>query len=278
MSPAVVVPRMIKLKEKGYGSENSVPQLIMAGSSCDDIFVIILFYTFKNLVTNNVLSPFNIVEIPLGIVAGIIIGLACGIILSLLFKNIRLTNVGKIIILLGSSFGLIALENACKPFFSIQSLLAIIIMALVIKRELNSTAKEIGAGYNRLWSGFEILLFVLVGCATNVNLAFSSEGAIILGLIVIALLFRCLGVMVSICFTKYSIKEKLFIIISYLPKATVQASIGGIALSECLACGNVVLTTAVIAILFTAPSGAILMDSLYKRLLSEAKKDEKALT
>ena len=162
---------------------------------------------------------------------------------------------------------MIALENVLKPYFSVSSLLAIIVMALVINIFKKEEAKEIQKSYNNLWQGFEILLFTLVGIATNINYAFSKDGLIIVGLIFIALIFRSIGVIICIICTKFNKKEKIFIIISYLPKATVQASIGAIALSEGLACGEIVLTAAVVSILITAPLGAILIDSLYKKLL-----------
>lgn len=170
--------------------------------------------------------------------------------------------------MLGMSFGMIALEEVLKPYVSISSLLGIIVMGLIIAINNKEEAKDIQTNYNSLWSCFEILLFVLVGIATNIKYAISSNGLIILGLIIIALIFRSLGVIVCLIATKFNIKEKLFIIISYLPKATVQASIGAIALSEGLECGEIVLTAAVISILFTAPLGAILIDNSYKKLLN----------
>jgi NhaP-type Na+/H+ or K+/H+ antiporter len=177
--------------------------------------------------------------------------------------------------MLGLSFGMITLENIVKPYFSVSALLAIIVMALVINIFKKEEAKEIQNSYNSLWQGFEILLFSLVGIATDIHYALSKEGAIIVGLIFIALIFRSVGVIVCVIATKFNLKEKLFIVISYLPKATVQASIGAIALSEGLSCGTLVLTAAVVSILITAPLGAILMDNLYKKLL---KKDENDFT
>ena len=170
--------------------------------------------------------------------------------------------------MLGISFGMIALENLLKQYFSVSSLLAIIVMALIINIFKKEEAKEIQKTYNSLWSCFEILLFTLVGIATSINYAFSEEGAILVGVVLIALIFRSIGVIVCLIATRFNKKEKLFIIFSYLPKATVQASIGAIALSEGLNCGTVILTGAVISILITAPLGAILMDRTYNKLLS----------
>lgn len=264
VSPAIVVPRMIRLKEKGYGNKNHVPEVILAGASCDDIFVIILFYAFKNLVAASSIDVMSIVEIPLRVILGIAVGCIIGFIFSWVIQRIRMNLPIQIILLLSISFGLLALES----YIPISALLSIIVIGILIRLRKKDSAIEIQKGYNSLWSGFEILLFVLVGCATDVRLAFSQEGGILLGLIILALAFRCIGVLLCVVATKYTKKEKLFIVISYLPKATVQASIGAIALAEGLDCGVLVLTAAVISILFTAPLGALLMDSLYFSLLS----------
>jgi len=268
VSPAVVVPRMIKLMEEGYGKEHSVPELIMAGASCDDIFVIVLFYSFKNLVATSSFDAWTISQIPLSIISGITLGIIVGVFIVLIINKLKMNKVINVIFMLGASFGMLALENALKGYFSISSLLAIIVMALIINIFKKEEAKEIQKTYNSLWNGFEILLFTLVGIATNINYAFSKDGAILVGVVLIALIFRSLGVIICLIATRFNKKEKLFIIFSYLPKATVQASIGAIALSEGLDCGTVILTGAVISILITAPLGAILMDRTYNSLLS----------
>ena len=268
VSPAVVVPRMIKLMEEGYGKEHCVPELIMAGASCDDIFVIVLFYSFKNLVATSCFDAWTISQIPLSIISGITLGILVGLLMVLIINKLKMNKIINVIFMLGLSFGMIALENALKSYFSISSLLAIIVMALMVNIFKKEDSKEIQKTYNSLWSGFEILLFTLVGIATNINYAFSKDGAILVGVVLIALIFRSIGVIICLIATSFNKKEKLFIILSYLPKATVQASIGAIALSEGLACGTVVLTGAVISILITAPLGAILMDRTYKKLLT----------
>lgn len=267
VSPAVVVPRMIQIKEKGYGANHHVPELIMAGASCDDIFVIILFYGFKKLVSSSALDAFLFLQIPLSILLGSVLGILCGILLHFIFKYFKLNIIVKTILMLGFSFGMIALEECVKNYVTISSLLGIIVMGILILMLQRSTAKEIQKCYTALWSGFEIFLFVLVGCAVDMKYAFSSEGGILLGMILLCLCFRAIGVIFCLVATKYTIKEKLFIVLSYLPKATVQASIGGIALSEGLACGKVLLTAAVISILLTAPLGSILIDFSYPKLL-----------
>ena len=268
VSPAVVVPRMIKLMDEGYGKDHNVPELIMAGASCDDIFVIVLFYSFKNLVATSSFDAWGITQIPLSIISGIALGILVGFLMVLTINKLKLNKIINVIFMLGLSFGMIALENTIKQYFSVSSLLAIIVMALIVNIFKKEEAKEIQKTYNSLWTGFEILLFTLVGIATNINYAFSKDGAILVGVVLIALIFRSIGVIICLIATSFSKKEKLFIIFSYLPKATVQASIGAIALSEGLTCGTVVLTGAVISILITAPLGAILMDRTYKKLLT----------
>lgn len=267
VSPAIIVPRMIKLMDEGYGKEHNVTELVLAGASCDDIFVIVLFYSFKGLVANNIFDAWNILQIPVSVVAGILLGLIIGILMSIIIKRFKFNTVVNVILLLGLSFGMVALEEILKPYFSISALLGIIVVGLILLLSNKEEAKQIQKSYNSLWNGFEILLFVLVGVATNIKYALSSEGLIILGLIIIGLVFRVLGVIVCLIATKFDLKEKIFIILSYLPKATVQASIGAIALSEGFPCGEVVLTAAVISILLTAPIGALLIDNLYKKLL-----------
>lgn len=268
VSPAVVAPRMIKLIETNYGKNKRVPELILAGASCDDIFVIVLFYSFKNLVATNSFNALSIINIPMSILSGIVLGIILGFSVSFVMKKFKINTIIQVIVLLALSFGSIALEEFVKPYFAISSLLGIIVMALIISLKNKNDAKKIQSSYNSLWQGFEILLFVLVGASINISYAISSTGLIIIGLVVISLLFRTIGVLISLIFTNYNLKERIFIIISYLPKATVQASIGGIALAEGLACGEVILTAAIIVILITAPLGAILMDNTYKKLLS----------
>jgi NhaP-type Na+/H+ or K+/H+ antiporter len=267
VSPAVVVPRMIRLMEEGYGKQHCVPELVMAGASCDDIFVIVLFYSFKNLVATSTFDAWSVGQIPISIVSGVILGIGVGFLMVLAIRYMKLNRIVRVILMLGLSFGMLALENVLKPYFSVSSLLAIIVMAFVVGIFKKEEAKEMQKSYNGLWQGFEILLFALVGVAVDVRYAFSKEWAIIVGLVFIALVFRSLGVLCSVIATKFTWKEKLYIVISYLPKATVQASIGAIALSEGLACGTLVLTAAVVSILITAPLGAILMDGLKNKLL-----------
>lgn len=267
VSPAVVVPRMIKLQQQGYSSRHALPELVMAGASCDDIFVIVLFYSFKGLVSTSRFDAMSLLSIPVSIVLGLLLGIVVACAVIPLFKKTKLPSSVKIIVLLGVSFLMIGLEEAVKSYVSVSSLLGIILLGILVLRFDKPSAEKIQKGYNSLWSAFEILLFFLVGCAADVRYVFSKEGALTLGVLAIGLGFRCIGVLVCVIRTRFTLKEKIFIMISYLPKATVQASIGAIALGEGLACGRVVLTAAVIAIVITAPVGAVLMDLTYKKLL-----------
>lgn len=276
VSPAIVVPRMIKLQSLHYGDKHHVSELIMAGASCDDIYVITLFYAFKGLVANQTFDYWTLLEIPTSIIFGILFGVIVAVILFYLFKKVKINIVFKTIIIFGSSLIMMGVEELFKSYnittnyhIGLSSLIGIIVLGILLLKFLPNEAKEIKKGYDSLWNGFEILLFVLVGAIVDLKYAFSTAGAIFIGVIFLALIFRSIGVIISISFTNFTFKEKIFIIICYLPKATVQASIGGIALSEGLECGTMILTGAVISILITAPIGAILMDSLYKKLLNK---------
>lgn len=267
VSPAVVVPRMIKLQQEGYGENHHVSELIMAGASCDDIYVIILFYAFKNLVSTNNFNSLSLLNIPLSIILGIILGIGLGFILSKFIK--KFSSSIQVIFLLAISFGLLFLEDILKPYISISSLLSIITMSITFKKLDKETSSSIQIKYNNLWSFFEIILFTLVGACVDIHYAFSTNGLFMILLILIALIFRSIGILICLICTNYNFKEKTFIIISYLPKATVQASIGAICLNEGLECGTIVLLGAVISILLSAPIGAILMDTSYKKLLNK---------
>jgi NhaP-type Na+/H+ or K+/H+ antiporter len=212
VSPAIVVPRMIKLIEEGYGKDKNVAELVLAGASVDDIFVIVLFYAFKGLVSTNVFNGWNIIQIPISIVLGMLLGTIVGFLVAFIIKKTKTNTIINVILMLGLSFGMLYLEEILKPYISVSALLAIIIMGLIIALIRKEESKEIQKSYNSLWNGFEILLFVLVGIATNINYAFSDNGVMILGLIIIALIFRSLGVIVCLIATKFHWKEKLFIV------------------------------------------------------------------
>lgn len=266
VSPAVIVPRMIRLQKEGYGAQHKVPNLILAGSSADDIYVIILFYAFLGLVENNKFNTSSLISIPVSIILGIILGIIIGVILNVIFKKFICNLTYKILITLCASFFMVTLESLLKKYISISSLLGVMSYGMVLLSSNKKVAKELEEGYNNLWLFFEIFLFVLVGATVSVDYAISSGiNAVIL--LFLALLFRTIGVLVCLIKTNLTKKEVLFSMISYIPKATVQASIGGIALSKGLACGNLVLSMAVLSILITAPIGAFGIDLLYKKLL-----------
>ncbi len=274
VSPAVVVPRMIDLMEKKYGSKKSIPQLIMAGASCDDIFVIVLFTTFVNMAQGGSINFMDFVNIPISIIMGIILGIIVGFALSFFFetKYIRqhyIRNSVKVMIILGVSFLLLSIENMLKGIISVSGLLAIVSMACIIKiRSSETVTNRLAQKFGKLWLAAEVILFVLVGAAVNIRYTISAGiGAVLM--IFIALCFRSLGVLICVSGSAFKQKEKLFCIISYLPKATVQAAIGSVPLAMGLPCGKVVLSVAVLGILITAPIGAFGIDHSYKRLLEK---------
>lgn len=266
VSPAVIVPRMLKLMEEGYGSINSIPQLIMAGASVDDIFVIVLFTSFTSLASGGSFTPTILIQIPVSIVLGIVIGICAGIALVGLFKNVHMRDSTKTIVLLSISFLLIALEHALKGGVPISGLLAVMSMGATILQMYEVLAKRLSNKFSKLWVGAEVLLFVLVGAIVDIKYAVSA-GALAILVILGALVFRMLGVFVCLLKTRLSMKERVFCMIAYCPKATVQAAIGSIPLAMGLECGQIVLTVAVLAILIIAPLGALGIDMGYKKLL-----------
>ena len=266
VSPAVVSPRMIKLIEERFGENHQVPKLILAGSSVDDIYVIVLFYTFLGLVGNNTFDFVSITMIPVTIILGVLLGIIVGLILSYILKKTNFKTAINILIIISSSFLMIGLENMLKDYISISSLLGIMVTGIVLLFMNKEKAKQLSDGYNNLWIFFEIILFVLVGATVDFSYAINN-GLMAILILIIGLLFRTLGVLLCLIKTKLTFKERLFTILAYIPKATVQASIGGIALSLGLSCGSIILTVSVISILITAPIGAILIDNLSSKLL-----------
>lgn len=266
VSPAVVVPRMVKLMEEGYGSKKGIPQLILAGASVDDVYVIVLFTTFVQMIQGEGVSVISFVNIPVSIGLGIIIGVALGFILSKLFEKVHIRDTSKVLIILSVSFILVTIEDKLNTGITFSALIAIMLLGVAIQKFRTPVAKRLSEKYNKLWVGAEIFLFVLVGATVNVgylkNVGFSA-----VVVIVCALIFRMAGVFVSLIGTNLNMKEKLFVMLAYTPKATVQAAIGGIPLSLGLACGDVILTVAVLVIVLTAPLGAFAIDFTYKRFL-----------
>ena len=277
VSPAVVVPHMVQFMEERYGTDKSIPQMILAGASCDDVFVIVVFSTFVRMAQGGSASAADFLNIPVSIVLGVLLGAAAGYALSLFFETAYahrhcVRNSMKVIIVLGVSFLLMAAETWLEGIVSVSGLLAVMSMACVIR--MKSTAfvsKRLSEKFGKLWLAAEVILFVLVGAAVDIRYTLSA-GAAAVAMIFLALVFRSVGVAVCTAGTKLTRKERLFCVIAYLPKATVQAAIGSVPLSLGLPCGQIVLSVAVLGILITAPLGALGMDLTYKRLL---KKEEK---
>ncbi|WP_419727566.1 cation:proton antiporter [Terrisporobacter petrolearius] len=266
VSPAIIVPRMINLIEQKIGKENSIPQLIMAGASVDDIFVIVLFTAFTDLAKGGDMSLSSFAQIPISIIMGILVGVLMATVLIKIFKKVHLRDSIKVIIILSVSFLLIELQNSLESIIPMSGLLAIMSMGILIKGKYEMLAVRLSNKYNKLWLAAEIVLFVLVGATVNVKYAITAGMPVVI-VILFALMIRMIGVFVCLIKTKLSKKERLFCMIAYTPKATVQAAIGGMPLAMGLSCGNIVLTVAVLAILITAPFGAIGIDSTYKKLL-----------
>ena len=268
VSPAVVVPRMLKIIEEGYGKEKSIPQLILAGASVDDVFVIVMFTTFLGLNKGEKINILNFINIPFSIVIGIFVGLLVGYLLSLFFKKFHMRDTAKVLIILSISFILVCIEDAINAPINFSSLIAIMFMGIGLNKYRPVVAKRLNQKYNKLWVGSEIFLFVLVGALVEIKYI-PLIGISSILLVICALVFRMGGVFLSVFKTKLSNKEKLFAMISYTPKATVQAAIGGIPLAAGLSCGQSILTIAVIAILLTAPLGGFFIDLTYKKLLEK---------
>lgn len=274
VSPAVVVPRMVQLMEAKYGTKKSIPQLILAGASCDDIFVIVLFSTFVGMAQGGSAHLTDFVNIPVSILLGIVLGAAAGFLLSLFFETAYahkhcVRNSMKVIIVLGVSFLLMAVEARLKPVVSLSGLLAVMSMACTLKlKSVAFVSKRLSEKFGKLWLAAEVILFVLVGAAVDIRYTLSAGAAAVL-MIAAALAFRAFGVFLCLLGTSLNKKERLFCIIAYLPKATVQAAIGSVPLAMGLSCGPIILSVAVLAILITAPLGALGMDLSYQKLLTK---------
>ena len=276
VSPAVVVPRMVQFIDTKYGTDKSIPQLILAGASCDDIFVIVLFSTFVNMAGGGHANVRDFLNIPVSIILGVLLGALTGFILSNFFEaayrnKSHIRNSTKVIIVLGVSFILMAIETWLEGIVSVSGLLAVMSMACVLKIKcVKSVSKRLSEKFGKLWIAAEVILFVLVGAAVDIRYTLEAGLPAIL-MIIIALAIRALGVLLCLIGTKLNKKERLFCVIAYMPKATVQAAIGSVPLAMGLPCGKIVLSVAVLAIIITAPLGAIGMDSTYKKLLTHEK-------
>ena len=267
VSPAVVVPRMVKLMDEGYGVKEGIPQLILAGASVDDVYVIVLFSTFVGMMQGEGASVLKFVNIPISIFLGIAIGLVLGVLLAHYFKKVHIRDTSKLLIILSISFLLVVLEDKLTTAITFSSLIAIMFIGVGLQKKREVVAKRLSAKYGKLWVAAEVFLFVLVGATVNISYL-GKVGAKALLVIVGALVFRMLGVFVCLLGTSLKRKERLFAMLAYTPKATVQAALGGIPLALGFACGDTVLTVAVLAIVITAPLGAFAIDLSYKKWLS----------
>lgn len=268
VSPAVIVPTMLKIMSKGYGIKKSIPQLILAGTSVDDVFVIVIFSAFLELGKGGNIILTDLFKIPTSIFTGIFGGVIVGLLLVKFFNYLHIRDSAKVIIILSISFILVTIEQHINSAFGFSGLLAIMAIGGTIKKYKNNLAQRLALKYSKLWVGAEICLFVLVGATVNIHYL-KNAGFLGIILILLVLLFRIIGVGISLIKTNLNWKERIFTMIAYTPKATVQAAIGGIPLTLGLSCGNLVLTIAVLSIVFTAPIGAFAIEHLYKKLLAK---------
>ena len=267
VSPAVVVPRMVKLMDEGYGVNEGIPQLILAGASFDDVYVIVLFSTFVGMMQGEGASILKFVNIPISIFLGIAIGLLIGVLLAYFFKKMHIRDTSKVLIILSISFLLVVMEDKLSTPITFSALIAIMFIGIGLQKKRETVAKRLSVKYGKLWVAAEVFLFVLVGATVNIGYL-GKVGVKALIVIIGALVFRMFGVFVCLLGTSLKRKERLFTMLAYTPKATVQAAIGGIPLALGFTCGDLVLTVAVLAIVLTAPLGAFAIDLSYKKLLN----------
>lgn len=267
VSPAVVVPRMVKLMDEGYGVNEGIPQLILAGASVDDVYVIVLFSTFVGMMQGEGASILKFVNIPISIFLGIAIGLLIGVLLAYFFKKMHIRDTSKVLIILSISFLLVVMEDKLSTPITFSALIAIMFIGIGLQKKRETVAKRLSVKYGKLWVAAEVFLFVLVGATVNIGYL-GKVGVKALIVIIGALVFRMFGVFVCLLGTSLKRKERLFTMLAYTPKATVQAAIGGIPLALGFTCGDLVLTVAVLAIVLTAPLGAFAIELSYKKLLN----------
>lgn len=267
VSPAVIVPKMLKLMEEGYGTRESIPQLILAGASVDDVFVIVIFSTFTGLAQGGSISVKSLVNIPVSILVGALVGGITGVLLARFFANLHMRDTVKVVILLSVSFFMVTFEDRFGEVIPFASLIAVMCMGIFLQRKREVVAGRLSVKFNKLWIMAEVMLFVLVGATVDLSNAMTA-GIYAIVLIFGVLVFRMAGVFVCLLGTKLNAKERIFCMLAYTPKATVQAAIGGLPLAMGLGCGNIVLTVSVLAILITAPLGAFAIDCTYKKCLT----------
>lgn len=267
VSPAVIVPNMVRLMEEGYGTKKGIPQLILAGASVDDVFVIVVFTAFTGLAGGASVSIKSFINIPVSILLGIAAGLGIGFLLTGFFRRVHIRDTAKVIVFLCISFLLVTLEDSCADMIPFASLIAVMAVGVALQQKNENLAARLSAKFNKLWVGAEIVLFVLVGATVDLSYLKSAGGSAVL-VVLLVLCFRMAGVFLCLAGTDLTGKERIFCMIAYTPKATVQAAIGGIPLSLGLPCGNLVLTVAVVSILVTAPLGAFCIENSYRKFLT----------
>ena len=267
VSPAVVVPRMVRLMDEGYGTEKGIPQLILAGASVDDVYVIVLFSTFTGMMQGKGASFVSFINIPVSIFLGIAIGFVIGAGLAFYFAKVHIRDTQKVLIILSISFVLVVAEDSLATPITFSALIAVMFIGIGLRKKRENVAERLSVKYGKLWVAAEVFLFVLVGATVNIQYL-GNVGIKALVVIIGALIFRMMGVFICLIKTNLKWRERLFTMMAYTPKATVQAAIGGIPLALGFDCGNTVLTVAVLAIVLTAPLGAFAIDFSYKKLLS----------
>lgn len=269
VSPAVIVPRMLKVMESGYGKEKSIPQIILAGASVDDIFVIVLFSAFIEMYGGKTFNVLSLLSVPISIILGLAVGVVVGFLLVWIFKKFEMSDTIRVLIVLSTAFLLVTLEGALKSHIPMSGLLGVMALGAIILKKNNILADSLSSKFSKVWIGAEVLLFVLVGVAVDVRYM-AAAGIMAVVFILSVLVFRLFGVYLCLLKTKLNKKEKIFCMISYLPKATVQAAIGAVPLAQGVEAGKTILTIAVLAIIITAPIGAIGVDRTYKKLLEKS--------
>ena len=268
VSPAVVVPLMLRLMDEGYGTKEGIPQLIMAGASMDDVYVIVLFTSLLTLAKSGEFNALSLLRIPTSILFGIVSGIVLGYVLCKLYRLLKLPTGIELASMFAIGMVLITIERIMTGMIGFSGLLAIMALTATIRHIKPEMADKYSAVLAKLWQPAEIFLFALVGASVRIDYALSF-GPVVLVVIILALVFRILGVYLSIMKTKFNMKERIFTMGAYLPKATVQAAIGGLTLEAGLASGELILTAAVTAILFTAPLGAIFISLTYRNFLQK---------
>jgi solute carrier family 9B (sodium/hydrogen exchanger), member 1/2 len=266
VSPAVTVPKMLQLMESGYGKQHSIPQLIMAGASVDNIYNIALFTTLMSVYSNREFNLLTMINLPISMIAGLLSGMAVGLVLVRIFKSIHMRDTVKVLIILGISFCLVGLEDNINRIVPFSGLLAVMSLGATILKTYELLAKRISGKFSKIWIASELVLFVLLGAIVDIRYAAGAGLAVVI-LILGALVFRSAGVFLSVSCSGITFKEKLFCIFAYLPKATVQAAIGAIPLAAGVSSGKMILTAAVIAVLITSPLGAVGIEKSYHKLL-----------